>query len=148
MGGPLRRWKCDQCGEFIREANDGLVTWCTDEDGGAHSFRIVHRKTCDVASESPWSWRLDDCLGVNGLTRLLSMLSAGPLMVNDGQRLINNMDEFVDVVRRVQIPYYEEARPNFCFPDQIEGSDDVNGIAPYLFDRLRQTAEIDAEAIR
>jgi hypothetical protein len=44
---------------------------------------------------------------------MLSWLSAGPMLGGGSCKVEpGGMDEFVDLVRRLHVPWYEEARPN------------------------------------
>ena len=43
-----------------------------------------------------------------------------------------DINELVDFIRRVQTPYYEEARQHFNDPDVLERLSDSNEVYPYL----------------
>jgi len=86
------------------------------------SFKIVHQTVCDQDNQNA-SADLGDFFGVEGLTYLLTFLSSGPDNVGGkkGQLPIGkNLDGYVDFVRRVQVPYYEEARLTFRDPEYLE----------------------------
>jgi hypothetical protein len=70
----------------------------------------------------------------------LSWLSAGPLREDGGIR-VADMDEYVDLVRRVQTPYYEEARPRFGDEKTYHWLGDANEYYPYLPKTLQRIAE-------
>jgi len=139
MDEPLTRWYCDVCGQVIEDANDGYVIWRSDEDGREFDFKIIHRSRCDERN-FPSSLPLDSFLGVDGLSTLLSFFSLGPIMKNANQESlckVKDVDEFVDFFRRVQTPYYEEARKRFDNYDILQDLSDANEILPYLTDTLQ-----------
>ena len=141
---PLRQWICDVCGEVIDTPEAGLVTWRRDDNYSSYSFKIVHRERCDLKTH--WSsLHLTAFVGEPGLTYLMSFLSPGPLIVRraeQGRPEVNNLDEFVDLVRRVQTPYYEEARCHFRNPDVLEHFETSNEVDPYFETSLRRIISI------
>jgi hypothetical protein len=78
------------------------------------------------------------------LNTVLSFLSIGPIKGNLGQVQsrpgIKDFDEFVDFCRRVQVPYYEEARTKFNHPGLLEDFCDANEIYPYQVKILERIA--------
>ncbi len=152
---PLQAWLCDVCGELVTShSNNGLVVWRTDRTGGGfrdHDFKIVHKtidsdpepQRCDPGTAQGYnsSLDLDLFLGSNGLAMLLSWLSIGPLKGGGSDPRVANMDEFVDFVRRVQTPYYEEARSRFDEETTHHWLGDANEYAPYLPETLRSIAD-------
>lgn len=150
---PLQAWLCDVCGELVTgHPNNGLVVWRTDRtDGGFrdYDFKIVHKtidsdpdpRRCDPGSAQGYhsSLDLESFLGSDGLAMLLSWLSVGPLKGGGGPR-VTNVDEFVDFVRRVQTPYYEEARSRFDEEKTHHWLDDANEYYPYLPETLSRIA--------
>lgn len=148
MPEPLTTWFCDSCQEPITELNTALLAWDEDEDGRAREFLIVHKnmngRQCDPQqSRSPRfssSNELEECVGPNGLTELLSLLSPGPLAgEQDGFPRVANFDQFVDVVRRLHTPWYEEARRRFD-DESVRERYDVNEVYPYQSEALRRIA--------
>jgi hypothetical protein len=145
-------WLCDICWEPIPSVGVGLVIWQESKERPMHDFKIVH-KTID-----PWrcwdraeaagyrsSEEIDACTGVDGLTNLLSWLSLGPLdAATQGRNRTHvaseDLDDFVDLVRRLQIPYYEEARRRFGDQEVHEELAGVNPVYPYTVARLRWAA--------
>lgn len=121
---PLRAWICDTCGDLITDPTKGLVTWRKASNNTDYDFKIVHKSirsdpepyNCDPGAETGYIYHLDieKLLGVDGLTLLLSWISVGPLKGGGGTITTSkDLDSYVDLVRRVQIPYYEEARHSF-----------------------------------
>jgi hypothetical protein len=147
----LRTWTCDTCGELVTSArNDGLVVWCSNDALQYFGFKIVHKtmksdpepKRCDPGGAEGYTISLDleRFLGASGLAMMLSWLSAGPLK-GDGGIQVADMDEYVDLVRRVQTPYYEEARPRFGDEKTRHWLGDANEYYPYLPEMLQRIAE-------
>lgn len=134
------RWRCDVCGEDIKDPDDGYVIWKSNDQHKGHDFKIIHTGRCDKSSHLySMSSALTDFLGERGLTVLLSMLSLGPIKAKLGQTgcQIADLDEFVDFMRRVQVPFYEEARSHFNDPSLLEDYSDANEVAPYLPEELK-----------
>ncbi|MFC0112277.1 hypothetical protein [Kibdelosporangium aridum] len=152
---PLQAWLCDVCGELVTShPNNGLVVWRTDRAGDGfrkYDFKIVHKtidsdpepQRCDPGSSEGYHSSLDLklFLGPNGLAMLLSWLSIGPLKGGGSAPQVENMDEFVDFVRRVQTPYYEEARSRFDEEKTHHWLGDANEYHPYLPETLRRIAD-------
>lgn len=140
---PLTTWRCDVCGQLIASADDGYVTWRHDEDHKDLGFKIIHRGQCDD-KQDPSSEPLKDFLGSSGLARLLSFLSAGPLQRARGHKpymQVGDMDGFVDFMRRVQTPFYEEARQKFKTDKVKDDYSDANEVLPYLPEYLERIAK-------
>jgi hypothetical protein len=140
MDQPFRRFYCDVCGKPIDDLKRGYVIWKTDgPDHREHSFKIIHQKVCDQKDYGA-SMPLMDYLGPDGLSRLLAFLSYGPLaQTSEKEKGPADMDEFVDLVRRLQIPHYEEARRKFSDEKVQHYHQGNNQVAPYLGDSLRHT---------
>lgn len=136
MDHPLTVWYCDVCGEKIEGANQGYVIWDSQNNEKASQFKIVHQTKCDTGKEN-LSAALEDFRGDKGIAILLSFLSQGPVEKNFNrkpQRVSYNLDNYVDFFRRVQVPYYEEARLIFGNRDYLESLSDHE--ESYLPDRL------------
>lgn len=139
---PLEEWICDFCQDMVDESN-GYVIWNDDSDLLAHDFRIIHKVKCDDKSffnSSP----IDSFLGEDGKSRLLSFLSLGIVKIklgSSGVVRIKDMDEFVDFFRRLQTPYYEEARIKLEDHEILTDFNDTNEIYPYQIDVLRRIVE-------
>lgn len=140
MDTPLTKWYCDVCGEPIVEVKNGYVIWKTTDDDKSHSFKIIHKNKCDLKAYIA-SASLEDFLGAEGLAYLLSKLSYGSIM----QRLEReshceaaDMDEFVDFMRRVQTPFYEEARRVFGNLEFLQDSSGDPPDDPYYPEALKK----------
>jgi hypothetical protein len=139
---PLSRWRCDVCRELIEKPEEGYVVWNWDQNGQNADFKVIHHMRCDDNS-SPASLALPDLLGHDGAAKMLSWLSVGPVIIanNGGQgetRGVADIDEFVDLFRRLQTPFYEEARPAFKNYDVLADLADANEVFPYTQYALRK----------
>lgn len=146
MATPLTVWKCDTCGDDITKPGTALVTYRRDDDNRAYDFRLVHKNIdghrCDPDNAHGFeaSIELHSLLGADGLTDLLSLLSAGPLKSTPGEVRVADLDGYVDLVRRVQIPWYEEARPYWGTEYTGELVAGANATYPYMPDVLERIA--------
>jgi hypothetical protein len=130
---PLGEWICDSCGK-ITDARGGGVEWLSGSvtTAGPHSFRIVHHlANCyrHIHAFDRADLHITAFIGAPGLQRFLSMLDPGPLISPSAEPDQPEMRSFVDTVRRLHIPYYEEARQYMAeaqgdgyFEDQTEVS--------------------------
>lgn len=142
---PLTKWRCDVCGELIESVDDGYVTWHGPSQSGApYGFKIIHQGKCDDGIAN-LSAALRDYVGTDGLAKLLSMLSVGPLKTAQGQspQVVGDLDELVDFIRRVQTPFYEEARQRFSEEEVLRDFYDSNEVAPYMQRTLKALAAGD-----
>lgn len=145
---PLTRWHCDVCGDTV-DVEKGYVIW-RSSDRVRWDFKIIHKVICDDKSHGS-SLPLSYFLGPDGLIRLTSFLSYGEYHLRglepdaSGGATVRDMDEFVVLLRRLQIPFYEEARRRF---DDVEFQQDVDGaseVRVYGQDILEQAANWIAE---
>lgn len=110
---PLEEWICDTCGQKL-SANNGWLEWLSPRSG-PHSFNIVHNKrACYQHDHHPdrSDMHLHVFLGANGLQQFLSMMDLGKILDPSGMYMpaLPEMRSFVDTIRRLHIPHYEEAR--------------------------------------
>ena len=108
---PLKQWICDACGETILNAEDGWLEWYLDRNTSYEAgFRIVHasRLSCrynerqlEQQNRSPLDLPFSTLIWPDGLGALLYLME---------HTNFANHKEFVDIVRRLHVPYYEEAR--------------------------------------
>lgn len=147
---PLTRWTCDTCGNSVGVEN-GYVIWHS-KNHQVWGFRIIHQKACDDRSHHS-SLPLEDFLGQPGLIRLTSFLDVGEFHAPDladrsaDDIRVRDMADFVVFFRRVQIPFYEEARGRFqdsYFQQEVDG---MSEIRVYQADVLSRAAngEFDAD---
>ncbi len=123
---PLKQWICDSCDELINSAEDGWVEWLSGREtfNSCYGFKIVHndgssprgKGGCFHYSEKqgPSDTQLARFMGEKGYVYLLSFLDWGPYVTPEykGPR-VKDIREFVAFMRRLTIPYYEEARVFF-----------------------------------
>lgn len=140
---PLKEWICDVCGDIVT-VEDGYIIWRHTEDlMSEFDFKIIHQGKCDI-QHYPSSGALKDFLGTDGLIKLTSFLSHGPIIYNNGmlaQPKIKDIGHFIDFLRRVQVPYYEEARIRFKNRELLNDLSDANEVYPYLEENLRAIIE-------
>jgi len=143
MDAPLTRWYCDTCGEQIEKAEDGYVIWNDMGPEGPRSYKIIHQGRCDQRETHNSSAALTDYLGADGLAIATAHVSIGAVKkrMGAGDSAPGDVDAWVDFVRRVQLPYYEEARRCFGHPEYRERMSDSNEVAPYLEETLKDTIE-------
>lgn len=138
---PLECWMCDVCARTIESVGEGYVVWRVEDDHENRDFKIIHKGRCDPRGPYAFSLPLKDFLGADGLTQLLSFFSAGPLIGRDNDLCrIKDLHTFVDFVRRVQTPWYEEAREHFNHPDVIAEYRPFNEFVPYTTEVLKHIA--------
>ena len=145
METPLTKWYCDKCGGEIPK-KDGYVIWKTGDDLKAHGFRIIHVTKCDNDRSYIASSALEDFLGENGLSNLLSKISLGPLIKvlrKETYTQISDFDEFVDFFRRVQTPYYEEARKYFKTEQTRDNYRDWDESSTYFPENLKKIIHLN-----
>lgn len=143
---PLKIWYCDICHEKIENPNEANVIWRKDDSDKFCDFKIVHKKTrskggCDDNITYPFSLDLCDFLELDGLSRLTSMLSSGIYNIYDLRKI--ELNSFIDLFRRCQIPYYEEARKYFNTTETREFLGNDNEVHPYFPEVLKKIIEIN-----
>lgn len=148
---PLKQWFCDRCGEVIEKPEDGWVHWRRGEDRKIHSIEILHhlraspkggRQGC-YPQDLELDMHLETMLGERGLARLLAMIDVGAFHDEEGEYVgrVRDLRNWAEVVRRLHLPYYEEARRYF---DEARGNGDLEGInevALYLPSNLKGLVE-------
>ena len=143
MDQPLTKWYCNVCGKPIEDAKNGYVIWKTTKESKSHGFKIIHQTKCDRKDHQA-SAALTDFLGENGLAYLLAKLSVGPIKKHIGQVVhcdAADIDEFVDFMRRVQTPFYEEARRHFGKHALLGDYSDSDEVYPYQPEQLEKIAK-------
>lgn len=110
---PLQQWICDACGQVIGSPHLGWVEWVSGSTRGtkAHGFRVVHNSNRCQYPSSPRvrDMHLERAIGPDGLVALLALLApcrrSG--ILSDG---VTSVEEWAMLVRRLHVPYFEEAR--------------------------------------
>jgi len=112
-------WRCDSCGELVRDMQAGWVEWLAAEDAEGKpkvsGLRLVHHRNASSRWPGPYGCQynprdefrknrgiveglaLDRFAGSDGLMLLLSMIAERELP----------MLELIELAKRVQIPGYE-----------------------------------------
>jgi hypothetical protein len=114
---PLEQFFCDECRDIINSVGDGWLEWKKDDNLKGYGFRIVHavkaspkrskggncsyQEKKGEVSDLP----LDNVAGIDGLIRLLSFLDEKQHEVD-----LKDPTEIVEIIRRIHVPHYEEAR--------------------------------------
>jgi hypothetical protein len=116
----LKQWVCDVCGQVIKSPKEGYVVWKYREIyNGYFEYKILHQNSydehknktgCDKDKTYISSLPLENFLGIEGMVTLLGMIDPGPLHLPEYKEQISNIRCFLEFFRRVQLPYYEEAR--------------------------------------
>lgn len=142
---PLMQWVCDTCKEIIEEPGHGYVEYKWDPDSDfllRYGFRVVHQ-----ALHSPYrkngancyypnnerggDWALTDCLGERGIVLLTSWIDPGKEFARSFHASgVKDLREWVVVMRRLHVPFYEEAR---FFFSQAHSDDNMGGSNELLF---------------
>jgi hypothetical protein len=117
-------WRCGACGGLIRRVEDGRVEWLALEEGSGKTrisgLQLVHNlATSPISSGCQYDAReefqrnrsiveglsLDHFVGPDGLMFLLSLM-----LMTSGEKVA---EDVIELVKRVQIPGYEQARELF-----------------------------------
>lgn len=121
---PLSQWFCDRCGKVIASPEDGIVCWASDDDFVKRKFEIIHKRTsphsrCD---DYRGSWlEVTECIGPAGLRRLISLLHPGEYYLPELSSSVESPAEWAEFFRRLQFPYWEEARQYIAAPNEAVG---------------------------
>ena len=142
---PLRQWICDSCHQTIESPKEGYVQWRTD-NLRSFGFSIVHHQAYSprgpVGScydpEALSDLQLDKFLGADGLIYLLSLVDPGEHFVQTlEQPYVSDFRGWTEIVKRLQIPYYEEARQHFGQMEAEGYMSDANEVSLYLPETLQ-----------
>lgn len=125
---PLEQFICDTCGEIIKSRNEGIVEWIsktnqTSNNLEIHSHKIVHHFPHSPLTGENRCYQLNDASGQatvqlnnfmnpnNIIARILKPLDIGPLFDKHySGPAITDFRDYVEIIKRLTIPYYEEAR--------------------------------------
>jgi len=162
---PLEQYYCDTCGEIIESVDEGYVEWISGNEDpennkskySIHSFRIIHdgsisplkpkdRNGCFKFNRTYGQSSVSLNTFFNPDTKYLYlnyMLHPGKFSYPDlDQTLVRSITEYVEFIKRLTIPYYEQGRLFFqkALEDElIERTDEYNLHKPeflkWLIDR-------------
>ncbi len=152
---PLVNFYCDACGELIHEPSHGYVewTWTEEDDQRLDSgWRIVHHplhspRPNGCYADLPLSTALDEYLSSDGQARLLAFLDVGRhIRTSERRNRVKDMEEYVEFVRRLTLPHYEEARRYWSRAEQDGYFDGASEVWPYTQVALKEMIERYADA--
>jgi hypothetical protein len=139
---PLAKWQCDNCQQPVT-GETGFLEWIEEEDLSkplARRFYIVHNKI-GCLHHSEHVGRRDNhlhyYLGTDGLQKLLEIAGNAAR----GKRAVSDMIEFVEIIRRLQVPYFEQARLHFKQYASDQALDDPAPLNWTTVDELKHIAE-------
>lgn len=106
------QWICDVCGKVIESDRDGMLEWdkyfIENDEIAQDNFRIVHGRWIVGCKDNRSKNKLADghlhwFTGSDGLNKILSMLQRP------------NLDQagLIEIIKRLHVDYYEEARTLF-----------------------------------
>lgn len=129
-------------------ADRGVLAFVTQAQPpfSVHGFEILHETCLTEPDAEPDAIRLSACLDRDGLSLLLSFLSAGPGRPDEPGLVVSDLDEFVDVIRRLQVPFYEPARARFGEPEVCASLRGADRASPYQSPSLGRLTHNRAEA--
>ena len=158
---PLTQFYCDTCGEIIDSPEEGWIEWIADYNDSLsyeiHSFRIVHHFThSPIALETNEgcyqhagkSGRSDTGLRhfINDdykMAYILQFLDIGSYHdPNYKGSKLTDMRQYVETVRRITTPYYEEARRYWDRAIEDGFFIDINDISIFGKHNLKRIIEI------
>lgn len=153
---PLKQFICDTCGEIIEKPEDGYLEWVYSDDGMQREFNIVHhggsspRKKYNhngCYQHADRHGRMDEALNQSidpnrMMAFLLKFIDMGRYHDPDRGHIAKvNISEYVELVRRLTIPYYEEARLYWEEAKSDGFFDGANEILIYSVDFLKRLVE-------
>jgi hypothetical protein len=120
---PLEQFICDRCAEVICSKREGWIEWLgTYEPHRASGFKIVHHKSSSPLKGKDGCYfysdhrdrqdeHLDSFDGENLIYNLLYWIDVGPHISPDYTGPVaSDLREWCELTKRLQLPYYEEAR--------------------------------------
>ncbi len=158
---PLKQFICDTCSEVINSPEEGWIEWISKLDPvkhtrEIHSFNIVHQYSASPLAKTNnegcyqhqgKSGRSDNHLNQfisenYKMANILRMLDIGPYHnpVFKGTD-ITDLRQYVETVRRLTIPYYEEARLYWNKAKEDGYFDGSNEISIYGVENLKYLIE-------
>lgn len=133
---PLQQFICDECQGVIKKIDDGWVEWFDGDENPLHGFRIVHASEASPRFEEggncnyPENPNVSDhylkvFTGPDGLAWLLAFF----------ERKLADPNELAEIIRRLHIPHYEEARHYLeraytarIIDDKVYGQEDLKKV--------------------
>lgn len=152
-------WQCNNCGELISSFEDGRVEWlcegCEEETVKIHGLRLVHARTSSPESTVSYGCEYNPREEFRKNQSLVEGVSFSAFSGPDGLVLMLSMlaqrqypaEQLIELVKRVHVPGYEEARD--LFPRAIGEQVIVPAIGPgyYLQSEIRDVLQWVARAV-
>jgi hypothetical protein len=114
---PLTQFICDSCKELIEMPDDGWIEWESFSENGRQidrNFRICHHSMrCQRLANHPncSDLPLREVVGDNAYAFIYKHLDVGPYHSPKYQEpSIVDFRQYTDLMRRLTLPYFEEAR--------------------------------------
>jgi hypothetical protein len=114
---PLKQWICDSCGEKIYSGNSGLIKWMKSspkenivgvQEPRFREFQIVHNSEKCIGI---YNKNVDaSVVSIHTMKHLGSTDIVGYLMLCLEENQCFEPQEVIEIIKRLQIPYYEEGR--------------------------------------
>lgn len=117
-------WSCDSCGSPITGIEDGWVEWLASDERGKtrlKGVRLVHNRAASPKKRQKRGCQYDAAREFHDRRCLVEGLSLARFVGPDGLMLLLSFvaseeapqNEFLELIKRVQIPGYEQAVPYF-----------------------------------
>jgi len=108
---PLKNFICDDCGSVIEKPEDGWLEWFDDYETPMEGFRIVHSYGTSPKRDKGGNCYYTQSTKVsdNHLTHFMGSDGLAFLLAKFDRNLANPR-ELAEIIRRLHIPHYEEAR--------------------------------------
>lgn len=146
---PLNEFICDTCHQLIEDNSEGWFEWLQYYDHEKsrmvnEKFRICHHnKRCTKFFSNPKasSMYLTDLMKVAPY-QLISFLD-GNISPKDEYKgpEINDMEEYVELAKRLTVPYYEEARLYWGSFLSSGNYNEYDAVTVYFPDNLKRIIE-------
>ena len=108
---PLKQWVCDSCGAVIEKPEDAWFEWYLDRNTSLETgFRIVHANYPSCRYDDRQLEQENKSLLDLPFSAVIWPDGLGALLYLTEHTSFADIKEFIDIVRRLHIPYYEEAR--------------------------------------
>jgi hypothetical protein len=115
-------WSCDRCGSAITRIEDGWVEWLASDERGKtrlKGVRLVHTRAASPRKRQKSGCRYDAAREFHERRCLVEGLSLARFVGPDGLMLLLSFvasdeaprNEVLELIKRVQIPGYEQAIP-------------------------------------
>ena len=107
----LQQFICDECQGVIEKIDDGWVEWFNGDENPLHGFRIVHGSKASSRFKKGGNCYYPESSNASGLQLKVFTGSDGlALLLSFFGRKLSDPNEFAEIIRRIYIPHYEEAR--------------------------------------